>query len=409
MRIWIVNHTALPPAEPGGTRHYSLARELGHRGHDVLVIASTFHYVTRRPLRLADGGTYTRENVEGVPFLWLRTPPYRESRLARAWSWLVFSWRVWRQVGSQDLDSPDVILGSSPYPFAALAAERVATRNGAPFVLEIRDLWPQTLIDLGEYSALHPFIVLLGWIERYLYHRADRIISLLPEADDYMVGRGADPDRIEWIPNGVDLEMVPQPARPSGEGPFTVMYAGAHGLSNTLDLVLDTAGVLLRVGSGADRIVIRLVGDGPYKPRLMERARREGLENVVFEDPVPKQEVYGVLQEADAFVRPLEDSPLYRWGASPNKLFDYMACARPVVYATKSSANPVDESGAGITVPPDDPEAMAAAFRKLSSLSIGERWEIGLRGRRFVEQHHAFSRLAEALEGVLEGATAEGR
>lgn len=409
MRIWIVNYTALPPAEPGGTRHYSLAREMDRRGHEVVVVASSFHYVGRRPLRLADSGTHLLENVDGAPFLWLRSPGYRESQLARVWSWLVFSWRVWREVGLRELDPPDVVLGSSPYPFAALAAERVAARHGVPFVFEVRDLWPQTLIDLGRYSPLHPFIVLLGWIERYLYRRADRVVSVLPEAGDYMARKGVDPARIVWIPNGVDLKMVPEPDPAPVDGPFTVMYAGAHGLSNTLDLILDAAGVLLTDGTGPDQAVFRLVGDGPYKPHLVERARREELANVIFDDPVPKEEIYSVLQQADAFVRPLEDSPLYRWGASPNKLFDYMACARPVVYATKSPANPVNESGGGICIPPEDPDAMAAAVRKLAGLPASERREMGRRGRRYVEEHHAFSRLAVVLEDVLEGAMAEGR
>jgi glycosyltransferase involved in cell wall biosynthesis len=398
VRIWIVNYTALPPGEPGGTRHYSFARELGHRGHEVLVVASSFHYVARRPLRLADGGSYLFEEVEGVQFLWLQAPSYRDSRLARAWSWLRFSWRVWREVGLRELAPPDVVLGSSPYPFAALAAERVATRHGVPFVLEVRDLWPQTLIDLGKLSPRHPFIVLLDLLERCLYRRAEQIVSLLPEAAEYMGRKGADPDAVVWIPNGVDLEMVGDPSPPGDGGPFTVMYAGAHGLSNTLDLVLDAAGLLLRDGWGADRLTFRFVGDGPYKHRLQERAGREGLANVVFDPPVPKREVYGVMQEADAFVRPLEDSPLYRWGASPNKLFDYMACARPIVYGSASRSNPVEQAGAGLTVPPGDAGALAEAVTQLASMPIEERRSMGRNARAHVESNYALGHLAVRME-----------
>jgi glycosyltransferase involved in cell wall biosynthesis len=402
MKIWIVNYTALPPSEPGGTRHYSLARELHRMGHQVLVVASSFHYVARRSVRRVEDGSHLLEDVEGVPFLWLRAPAYRESKLARAWSWLVFSWRVWRQVGLGQRPPPDVVVGSSPYPFAALAAERMAARLGVPFVLEVRDLWPQTLVDLGKYSSLHPFILLLDGIERYLYRRATRIISLLPEADEYMARKGADRDHVVWIPNGVDLEMVPDPTPPSAEAPFCVMYAGAHGLSNTLDLVLDAAAILQREAWGPDRAIFKLVGDGPYKRRLIDRARQEGLKNVLFEDPVPKQEIYSVLQEADAFVRPVEDSPLYRWGASPNKLFDYMASGRPVVYASQSQRNPVNISGGGLTIPPGDPDSLAQAVRDLAGCSVEERWEMGLRGRRYVESQHAFSRLAESMAEALE-------
>jgi glycosyltransferase involved in cell wall biosynthesis len=401
MRIWIVNYTALPPSEPGGTRHYSIARELIRRGHEVVVVASSFHYVARRPLRLEKGSTQFLEEVEGVPFLWLKAPSYRESQLARAWSWLAFSWRVWREVGLRDLEPPDVVLGSSPYPFAALAAQRVAARHSVPFVLEVRDLWPQTLIDLGSYSPLHPFILLLDGIERYLYSRAARIVSLLPEADEYMVRKGADPNHVVWISNGVDLDMIPMPSPPSDEDPFSVMYAGAHGLSNTLDLVLDAAGLLREEGWGPDRVVFRLVGDGPDKRRLQERADREGLDNVRFEAPVPKEEIHRVLQEADAFVRPLEDSPLYRWGASPNKVFDYMACGRPTVYGSPTNSNPIADSGGGVTVPPGDARALAEAVQALAELPLEDRWAMGRKARTHLEEHYSLSRLAARLERTL--------
>lgn len=401
MRIWMVNYTALPPSEPGGTRHFSIARELIRRGHEVVVVASSFHYVARRPLRLEKGSAHLLEEVEGVPFLWLKAPSYRDSQLARAWSWLAFSWRVWREVGLRELEPPDVVLGSSPYPFAALAAQRVAARHSAPFVLEVRDLWPQTLIDLGSYSPLHPFILLLDRIERYLYGRAARIVSLLPEADEYMAEKGADPDHVVWISNGVDLDMVPIPDPPAGRPPFCVMYAGAHGLSNTLDLVLDAAGILLREGWGPDRAIFRLVGDGPDKGRLQERAAREGLENVQFDDPVPKEEIHRVLQGADAFVRPLEDSPLYRWGASPNKVFDYMACGRPTIYGSVTESNPIAASGGGVTVPPGDSRALAEAVQALAGLPLEDRWNMGRDARTHLEEHYSLSRLAVRLESTL--------
>lgn len=406
MNIWWVNYTALPPTEAGGTRHYSLARELQARGHEVTIVASSFHYVSRAPLRLTDGEAYRLEEIQEVPFLWLNSPSYRESQLARAWSWLVFGWRVWREHGLARLADPDVIIGSSPYPFAALGAELVARRRGIPFVFEVRDLWPQTLIDLGGHSPYHPFIVLLDLVERYLYDHSDRIVNLLPEADRYMVEKGADERRIVWIPNGVDLEMVPDPTPPDPEGAFCAMYAGAHGLANGLDVLLDAAARLQGEGWDRDRLVFRLVGDGPEKERLQSRAREEGIANVAFDDPVPKEEIYGRLAEADAFFMHLQDSPVFRWGVSPNKLFDYMASARPVVFAIGTDVNPVDRSGCGITVPPEDAGRLAAAVTRLAGLPAEERWRMGLRGRRYVERHHSLSRLVENLEATLESAVA---
>jgi glycosyltransferase involved in cell wall biosynthesis len=178
------------------------------------------------------------------------------------------------------------------------------------------------------------------------------------------------------------------------------MYAGAHGLANRLEVVLEAAHRLEREGWG-ERIRFRLVGDGPEKPALVARTRLLGLKSVIFEDPVTKYDIYRTLQEADAFLMMLAYSPVFQWGVSPNKLFDFMAAARPVLFGVKTAFNPVQEAEAGITVPPEDSEALANAIKHLAEMSPEQRWAMGLRGRRYVEEHHAFARLGGRLEEVL--------
>ncbi|MBT9253591.1 MAG: glycosyltransferase family 4 protein [Brockia lithotrophica] len=174
-------------------------------------------------------------------------------------------------------------------------------------------------------------------------------------------------------------------------------------MANDLDRVLDAAHLLQKGGNGkAIRFV--LVGDGPEKERLMQRAREMGLHNVEFRDPVPKREVFRVLAEADAFLLLLKEAPVFRFGASPNKLYDYMAMGRPVIFAVNSPYNPVQESHSGITVSDASPEALAQAVHALASLPREEREAMGRRGRAYVEEHHSFPRLAEQLEEILRGA-----
>jgi glycosyltransferase involved in cell wall biosynthesis len=144
------------------------------------------------------------------------------------------------------------------------------------------------------------------------------------------------------------------------------------------------------------------VGDGPNKPDLVRQAQEAGLDGMVrFEAPIPKRRVGAVMAEADLFILPLHEGGLFRWGISPNKLFDYMAAARPVVTAVDASANPVVEADAGLSVPAADPPALAQAIKTLLALSPEERWEMGLRGRRYVEAHHDMARLAERFEACL--------
>jgi glycosyltransferase involved in cell wall biosynthesis len=314
----------------------------------------------------------------------------------------MFAAKVWRGVGTKQLGKPDVIIGSSPHLFGALAAERVSRRLKVPFVLEVRDLWPQTLIDLGSVSAGHPVIKGLERIERYLYKHAERIITLLPQAREHMMTKGAAGDKVVWIPNGVKLEAQTPAALPTG-GVFTVMYAGTHGLANGLDAILDAAAILQR-DPVARGVRFHFVGDGPFKERLQVRCEQEGLANVVFDAPVPKGHVFGTLQRADAFIVTLRDIPLYRHGISLNKIFDYFAAARPIVFGTNDGNNPVSEARAGVVVRAEDAPAMAEAIKHLLSLTPEERYQMGLRGRRYVQEHHASTHLAQKLEEVLKGA-----
>jgi glycosyltransferase involved in cell wall biosynthesis len=401
MNVWIVNQYAIPPTQPGITRHFSLAATLNQRGHDVTLVASSFDHVTRKETRLQPAETSRIETIEGVRFLWLRTPPYAGNTKHRVWNMLVFAWRVWRRHGTHELAPPDVVVGSSPHLFGALAAWRVACAWSVPFVLEVRDPWPEGLVELGNVRGDHPVIRALAWIERTLYRNAARIITLWPRLPPYIAARGGHPDRIDWIPNGVALEDIrPQPAG-AANGSLMVMYLGAHGLANALHTVVDAAALLHGQGY-ADQIRFRFIGDGPNKPELIRRAERAGLDGMVrFEAPVPKRSVEGVIAQADVFILPFHQTGIFRWGMSPNKLFDYMAAARPVVIAVDASSNPVVEAGAGLSVPAEDATAIAEAIKKLLALSPEERWQMGLRGRRYVEAHHDMAHLAERFEACL--------
>lgn len=405
MNVWIINQYAVAPTEPGGTRHYSLAKELTERGHSVTIIAGGFNHATRQKTHLQDKELWRQENIGGVSFLWLSVPLYSGNSVRRLRSMLAFSIRVWKRLGLSSLEKPDVIIGSSPHPFAALAAERLAARYGVPFILEVRDLWPQTLIDLGRLTNRHPLVWLLSVIERYLYKRSNKIITLLPKAVDHLMMKGVDAHKVVWLPNGVDLSLCPPPAEVTSKPVLTVMYAGSHGLANALDSILDAARILKQDG-WQDRITFRLIGDGPAKPSLEKRAVAEQLGLVTFEKPVAKTEIYRVLQEADCFIMSLKDSPLYRWGISLNKMFDYLAIGRPIVFGANTPANPVLEADAGIVVKPEDSLAMANAIRTIAEMPIAERSDMGLRGRQYAEAH-SMTVLGGQLESVLRSAVSK--
>lgn len=319
---------------------------------------------------------------------------------------LVYSTRVLIPSATKGLARPDAIVGSSVHPFAAWSGARLARRFNVSFVFEVRDLWPQTLVDLGRLSSGSIITRLLRWLERRLYDRANRIVVLLPHAADYIAPLGISRDKIRWIPNGVDIEQGSEPGSPESRSSFTFMYFGAHGTANGLDTVLR-AMRLIEQDPDLPQLRLRLIGDGPQKHSLEDLARKLGLTRVSFEAPLAKSAIPSLASEADAFVFNLVDAPVFKFGISSNKLFDFLAAARPIVFCCGSANNPVHDAGAGITVPPGKPENLARAMAQLANLPAAERCAMGRAGREFVVEHHEYRVLAKRFAQVLDEAVAD--
>ena len=405
--VWILNHYAQEPGGAGGTRHYSLARHLLKHGWRSSVIAASVELNTGRQ-RLSGGERMRISDFDGIPFLWVRTPQYEGNGGGRMGNMLTYAMRVLLPGVTKGLERPDVIVGSSVHPFAAWSGAILARRLRVPFVFEVRDLWPQTLVDLGRLREQSLITKVLRKLEKWLYDRADRIVVLLPQADDYIVPLGVPKRKIVWIPNGVELEGYPEPTQPLIHDDFTLMYFGAHGQANGLDCVLRAMAELQK-RPDMRHVRLRMIGDGPLKPSLLKLAEELQLANVEFSDPVPKREIPKLAAEADAFVFNLIDAPVFKYGISSNKLFDFLAGARPIIFCCKSSNNPVADARAGITIPPGDPVALSQAIVTLATMPLDERKAMGRAGRAYVEQNHGFDSLAARFADMLNELVAERR
>ncbi|PMR75011.1 glycosyltransferase family 4 protein [Billgrantia endophytica] len=413
--VWILNHYAKHPEVAGGARHYQLARHLPAQGWRATLIASSVDHPSGHQ-RLGDGEQARLEIFNDVPFLWLRTSSYLGNGGGRMKSMIEYAWQAVRPSRLSGIARPDLIIGSSVHPFAALAGWWLARRHRVPFLFEVRDLWPQTLIDMGRLREGSLASRGLRLLETFLYRRARRVLTLLPRAVDYIARRDVPEGRVVWLSNGVDLDAYPEteppPPRPP-EMPLTLMYFGSHGEANGLDVLLDAMARIKDAHASPNVPVrLRLIGDGTAKRELQQRASRLGLDGrwVNFEPAVPKREIPALAREADAFVITVRDLPeLYRFGISMNKLFDYMAAARPVIIASGAINDPVADAKAGITVPPEDPQALADAIRRLVALPPEERERMGRAGREHMEAVYDYRILAVRLADVMNDVMDETR
>jgi len=397
--LWIFNHYAVPPEMPGGTRHFDLAKEFLKKGYEVTIFASSYCYGKRKEDKLKKGETFREEQVDGVRFIWLKTSPYKRNDWRRVLN--IFSYMrraIW--IGIKLKEKPDVTVGSSVHPLAVLAAYILAKIKKAKFIFEVRDLWPQTLIELGNYKKNNPFIIFMRLLEKFLYIKAKKIIVLLPKASEYITKLGIPDEKIAWIPNGVDMTRFKE--RDNGDitdNLIILMYIGAHGRANSLDVILDAASIIQE--KTVKEIKIKFIGDGPEKESLIKKAHDLNIKIVQFCAPVPKNRIPEIMQEASGFIFPLEDAPVFKYGISSNKLWDYMASGKPVIFSCNSINNPVEEAEAGLTVPAKNPQRLAEAIIKIYKMPAKEREKIGRRGRKYVEKYHNIEKLADKFLEVI--------
>ncbi|WP_150909693.1 glycosyltransferase family 4 protein [Marinobacter halotolerans] len=401
--VWIINQYASTPQYGYAGRHYYLGQELAKQGYRVYLITSSSHHLLRE--KPSFDSAFRFEGEGGFTVVWVNMPDYSEAHSKiRALGWLLFSWRIIK-LSKFIKDSPDVIVCSSPSLLSFLGAKKLSKRFKARLVFEVRDIWPLTLTEIGGHRPSHPFIRLMQWVEDKAYRDSDVVISNLKNSVHHMISRGMDPRKFFWIPNGFSLLEVSQKAAlnslaleqiPSGK--FLVGYTGAIGTANALDTLIAAAERLKEYSE----IAFVLVGAGKEKRVLKQLVIRKNLKNVYFVDPIPKIEIQAMLAKFDACYIGLTKDPIFRFGVSPNKLFDYLYSGKPIIYAVDSDDyKPVEEAEAGLQVPAQDEAKLSEAVLKLYEMSAEQRQTLGNNGRKLALDQYEYSQLAHQFADVL--------
>lgn len=399
MHILLIHQAFAAINEPGGTRHHEIARYLVNQGHQVTIITSPVSYLTGENTQ-EKSRWLSRENSEpGITILRAYTYPALHRsffhRLLSFFSFMFSSFFI--GLGVRNVS---IIWGTTPPIFQGWTAWLLSRLKGVPFLFEVRDLWPAFAIAVGVLKN-KTIICMSEWLERFLYRRADEVVVNSPGFIDHVCQRGA--KKITLVENGVDVNMFDLTSNGNEfrkkhhlENKFVVLYAGAHGISNNLGVILETASITL----DNPEIVYVFIGDGKEKNNLITEAESKQLDNALFLPSVPKMEMNTVLAAADACIAILKPIEMYKT-TYPNKVFDYMAAAKPVLLLIDGVIRKVVEKAqCGIFVEPGNPQALAEQIKIMHNDSENTRL-MGKNGREYVEKHFNRGDLAAKMEEVF--------
>ena len=398
------------PDEAGASRHYQCARAWAALGHEVTVLTGNVNYKTGMSVPNEPGRSYSvQDHPDGfrVYRLWV----YRNFQGSFRKRLLFFgSYAAHAAVVGALREKPDIVFASSTPLSIGLPGYALARRFRVPFVFELRDLWPEAAVAAGVMRSP-------AWIERtrrlsaFLYRKADHLIAVTDGIREGILGYGAPPEKVTLVPNGVDHWMHPE--RFADRNPlaefsdrFVCLYVGAQGIWNDLGTLIAAAEALRE----DPRFLFAFIGDGDERPRLEERARKSGLENVRFLGALPKEDAFAAMCHADVALISASGHEHNRQ-TLPNKIFDYMAAGVPVVVAAGEGEMDalLRVSEGGWRTPPEDGESLGARLREVAALPREERARVGAQGRAYVLDHYYRPRLAGEVLGIFQELTGGSR
>ncbi len=397
--VTIINQYIGSPYHGMEYRHYYLAKNLIEQGYKVTLVSGSYSHLFSSPPKVTE--SVLKEKIDGIEYIWIKVPKYKSSKsLGRIWNMIYFAWRLHFL---KDI-VPSHIIVSSPSLFPVKVGVKLAKKFHTKFLFEVRDIWPQTLEELSRVSSSHPLIRLMEHYEKFAYKKADKVISLLPKAKEHFETQGMQKDKFVYLPNGIETEgkesvSLSQEMReeiPSDK--FIVAYSGTIGIANNLDYLIDVAEILKE----NDEIHFMLLGNGGEKKRLEKRVKSLSLKNVTFLDAVPKEAVVSFLKQIDVAFISLLPEKLFRFGVSPNKVFEYMYAKKPILWAIEAGNNLVEDARCGLSVSLNDVVALKESILKLKESGEHVLDELGQNGYNFVHTHHSYKMLAEKLIKIIE-------
>lgn len=405
MNIWLINHYAVPPQYYPLARQTYFAKYLMNMGHQVTIFAASTVHNSDKNL-ITDGEKWREETVDGVHYVYTRCTGYQGSGLKRVYNICEFAWKL--PGVCKHFSKPDAIVATSMPPTSCAMGIRLARKYGCRGIAEIADLWPESIVAYGIAGPKNPAVIALRRLEKWIYKKADSVVFTMENAYQYIKEQGWEQEipesKVFYVNNGVDLKLFEENREkfsvedPDLDDPstFKVVYTGSIRKVNNLGLLLDAA---KKVTNPSVRFLVW--GDGDELEALRRRVAEENICNVCFKGRVAKNFVPSIVSRADLNIAHNTPSPLFVYGISFNKLFDYLAAGKPVLSDFPCGHNPAVVWGAGMEVNDPTPENIAHAVEEFVSMDK-EIYTHYSKNAAAAAKAYSFEELTKKLCAVIE-------
>ena len=404
MNILYINHYAGGLKYGMEFRPYYLAEEWVKKGLNVRIVAADYSHL--RQVNPDVKNDFEISVNDGIEYQWIKTGKYKGNSIGRVFSMLRFIIKLLRNANSiAESFRPDIVISSSTYPLDVFAARKIARYAGAKYIHEIHDMWPITPMELYGMSKWHPFVMIMQYGENYFCRNADKVVSILPCAKDYLMQHGMAEEKFVHVPNGINLEdwsyatALPDQyknalSNAKREGRFIIGFFGSHTKSYNLD-------TLLYALSQCDqkKLFVAFLGDGNYKKHLIELAEQLGLEKgcYVFFDAVAKTAIPSFTQMIDACYIGAINNKMFKFGIGMNKLFDAMMSGKPLLYAVNAPNNFAKEYNCGISVEPENVPSLVEGINSMLAYTDEDLAKMGHNGKLAVLEKYNYTALAQSF------------
>ena len=407
MNIWILCHYAVPPSLGGINRHYYFKRYLEKMGHTVRIFTSS--HIHNFNINMIEGKElYLEKEVDGEVYTFVRSSNYRGNGISRLFNLVSFPFRMVR--ACKQFPAPDVIYTSSPALPTSFMVMRYALKKNIPCVFEVRDLWPESIVEYRGISRNNPLIKILYGMEKWMYRKADQIIFTMEKGVNYITGKGwdrvIDIRKVHNINNGVDLEEYRSNLAaykledPDLDNPDTykAVYTGSIRQVNNIGMLINAWRKFSQDTS--NKVQLLIFGKGNEKDDLVRYCAEQNITDVVFKEQVDKKYIPSILSKCDLTIMHGNSTGLMKYGASPNKLYEYLAAGKPILFTYPSEENPVEKYHCGIMIREQSVDTIAASIKELYGLNEKELEQIKNNTAKAAGEFD-FTELSKKLEQVL--------